>query len=130
MKPLRGAIPRIVAAAECSAQGFQAGAQLWVFATQQQAADCVAAPGAQGSTESGADAGEAETSRRAIKTGVCRHQTLFRDQARVALMSKRIESSRSNAACAALPGKIFAVAAPRLRSGLVQQPVQIVASTI
>ena len=67
-KPLRGAIPRIVAAvAACLAQGFQASPQLWLFAPQQQTADCAAAPGAQGSTASGADAGEAESSRRAIK---------------------------------------------------------------
>ena len=91
-KPQRGAIPKIVAdAAACSAQAFQAGPQLWLFATQQQAADCVAEPGAQACPEFGADAGEAETSGRAIKTGVCRHPTLFRDHARVAMTSKRIE---------------------------------------
>ena len=59
-KPLRGAIPRIVAAAAaCSAQGFQAGTQLWLFATQQQAADCVAEPGAQACPEYRAGLGEA-----------------------------------------------------------------------
>ena len=60
-KPLRGAIPGIVAAAAaCSAQGFQAGTQLWLFAPQQQAADCAAALGVQACPEFGADAGEAE----------------------------------------------------------------------
>ena len=91
-KPQRGAIPKIVAdAAACSAQAFQAGAQLWLFTPQQQAADCAVAPGAQACPELGADVGEAETSGRAIKTGVCRHQTLFRDHPRVAMTSRHIE---------------------------------------
>lgn len=50
----------VVAVAACSAQGLQAGAQLWLSASQQQAVDCVAALGSQGSVPSSADARKAQ----------------------------------------------------------------------
>ena len=48
----------MAAAAACSAQGFQAGTQLWLFAPQQQTADCAAALGVQDSPGSRAGLGQ------------------------------------------------------------------------
>ena len=45
--------------AACLAQGFQAGTQLWLFAPQQQMADCAAALGVHACPEYRAGLGEA-----------------------------------------------------------------------